>query len=49
VRWRAYPAGGHPSNTPRNCLLIKGDTTLGVNKRSMTRADITRMALPPIV
>jgi hypothetical protein len=38
-----------PSLTPRNCLLIKGDMTLGVNKRSMTRADVTRMALPPIV
>jgi hypothetical protein len=37
-----------PENTPKTCLLIRGDATTGVHKRSMTRADIARLTLPAI-
>jgi hypothetical protein len=35
-----------PENIPKTCVLIRGDTTPGVYKRSMTRADIARLAVP---
>lgn len=39
-------AAADPLNTPKMCVLIFGDTTLGVFKRSMTRADTARLAIP---
>lgn len=34
------------ANTPKTCVLIFGDTTIGVFKRSMTRADTSRQTIP---
>lgn len=41
-------SASNPVNTPKNCVLIRGDTTLGVFKRSVTRADTARLAIPPL-
>jgi hypothetical protein len=36
------------SNTPKSCLLVYGDITPGLYKRSVTRADPDRFAVPSI-
>jgi hypothetical protein len=38
-----------PTFTPKTCLLISGDTTLGLTKRSMTRTVVAQLALPNVV
>ena len=35
-----------PADRPSTCRLIKGDETVGVFKRTMTRTDVNRLALP---
>jgi hypothetical protein len=36
------------SLTPTSCKLIKGDETVGVFKRTVTRADVTRLEKPTL-